>query len=58
MSGEVMDDVMMKGSCRGRAEAVVQCQCDIENAPARCDQAESCMFYSYYKCSQQWKRLA
>ena len=22
------------------------------------DDAEKCMFYSYYKCSKQWKRLA
>ena len=26
--------------------------------PERCEQAENCMFYSYYKCSKQWKRLA
>ena len=58
MAGEVMDDIMMKGNCKGRADAVVQCQCDIENAPKRCDQAEQCMFYSYYMCSRQWKRLA
>lgn len=58
MSGEVLDDVMIKGACQGKADAVVSCQCDIENAPARCEQAEHCMFYSYYKCSKQWKRLA
>ena len=58
MSDEVLDDVMMKGSCKGKAEAIVSCQCNIENAPTRCDQAENCMFYSYYKCSKQWKRLA
>lgn len=58
MSGEVLDDVMIKGSCRGKAEAVVKCQCNIESAPSRCDQAEHCMFYSYYKCSRHWKRLA
>ena len=58
MSGEVLDDVMIKGSCRGKAEAVVKCQCNIESAPSRRDQAEHCMFYSYYKCSRYWKRLA
>ena len=58
MSDEILDDVMIKGSCKGKAEAIVNCQCNIENAPARCEQAEHCMFYSYYKCSKQWKRLA
>ena len=58
MSREVLDDVMLKGACKGKAEAVVNCQCNIENAPVRCEQAENCMFYSYYKCSKQWKRLA
>lgn len=58
MSGEVLDDVMIKGSCHGKAEAIVNCQCNIEAAPSHCAQAENCMFYSYYKCSRQWKRLA
>ena len=58
MSREVLDDVMVKGACQGKADAVVNCQCNIESAPVRCDQAENCMFYSYYKCSKQWKRLA
>ena len=58
MSDEVLDDVMIKGSCKGKADAIVNCQCNIETAPSRCDQAEHCMFYSYYKCSKQWKRLA
>ena len=58
MSGEVLDEVMIKGDCQGKADAIVNCQCNIENAPKHCDQAEKCMFYSYYKCSQQWKRLA
>ncbi len=58
MSDEILDDVMIKGSCKGKAEAIVNCQCNIESAPARCEQAEHCMFYSYYKCSKQWKRLA
>ena len=58
MSDEVLDDVMIKGSCQGKADAIVNCQCNIESAPSRCDQAEHCMFYSYYKCSEQWKRLA
>ncbi len=58
MSREVVDDIMVKGNCRGRADAVVRCQRDIENAAVRCEQAENCMFYSYYKCSRQWKRLA
>jgi len=58
MSREVLDDVMIKGACKGKAEAVVNCQCNIESAPVRCEQAENCMFYSYYKCSKQWKRLA
>jgi len=58
MSREVLDDVMIKGACKGKAEAVVNCQCNIESAPVRCEQAENCMFYSYYKCSKQWQRLA
>ena len=55
MSDEVLDDVMIKGSCKGKADAIVNCQCNIESAPVRCEQAERCMFYSYYKCSKQWK---
>ncbi|MCD7708690.1 MAG: hypothetical protein LUI02_02320 [Clostridiales bacterium] len=58
MAGEVLDDVMIKGNCKGRADAVLECQCDIENAPNRCEEAEHCMYYSYYKCSKLWKRLA
>ena len=54
MSDEVLDDVMIKGSCKGKADAIVNCQCNIESAPVRCEQAERCMFYSYYKCSKQW----
>ena len=46
MSDEVLDDVMLKGNCKGKADAIVNCE-----------QAEHCMFYSYYKCSKQWKRL-
>ena len=57
MSDEVLDDVMIKGNCKGKADAIVNCQCSIETAPKRCEQAEHCMFYSYYKCSKQWKRL-
>lgn len=57
MSDEVLDDVMLKGRCKGKADAIVKCQCTIESAPARCEQAQNCMFYSYYKCSRQWKRL-
>ena len=57
MSDEVLDDVMLKGTCQGKADAIVNCQCNIESAPKRCSQAENCMFYSYYKCSKQWKRL-
>ena len=57
MSDEVLDDVMLKGNCKGKADAIVNCQCSIESAPKRCEQAEHCMFYSYYKCSKQWKRL-
>ena len=57
MSDEVLEYVIMKGNCKGKADAVVKCQCSIETAPSRCDQAEHCMFYSYYKCSKQWKRL-
>ena len=49
MSDEVLDDVMIKGSCKGKADAIVNCQCNIESAPVRCEQAERCMFYSYYK---------
>ena len=56
MSDEVLDDVMLKGNCKGKADAIVNCQCSIETAPKRCEQAEHCMFYSYYKCSKQWKR--
>jgi len=48
MSDEVLDDVMIKGSCKGKADAIVNCQCNIESAPVRCEQAERCMFYSYY----------
>ena len=58
MSREVLDDVMVKGACEGKPDKIVNCQCSIENAPVRCEQAEHCMFYSYYKCSKQWKRLA
>ena len=58
MSREVVDDVMVKGACKGKPDAIVNCQCNIENAPVRCAQAENCMYYSYYKCSKQWKRLA
>ena len=57
MSDEVLDDVMLKGNCKGKADAIVNCQCSIETAPKRCEQAEHCMFYSYDKCSKQWKRL-
>ena len=49
---------MINGACKGKADAIVNCQCNIESAPMRCEQAENCMFYSYYKCSKQWKRLA
>ena len=37
MSREVVDDVMVKGACKGKPEAIVNCQCNIENAPTRCD---------------------
>ena len=40
MSDEVLDDVMIKGSCKGKADAIVNCQCNIESAPVRCEQAE------------------
>ena len=30
MSDEVLDDVMIKGSCKGKADAIVNCQCNIE----------------------------
>ena len=46
MSDEVLDDVMIKGSCKGKADAIVNCQCNIESAPVRCEQAERCMFLS------------
>ena len=58
MTKEVLDDVMLKGKCKGKAEAVVRCQCNIENAPKDCPQAQNCMIYSYYKCAKYWKRLA
>ena len=58
MSDEVLDDVMIKGTCKGKAVAIVNGQCNIESAPKRCDQAEHCLFYSYYKRSKLWKRLA
>ena len=45
MSDEVLDDVMLKGNCKGKADAIVNCQCSIETAPKRCEQAEHCMFY-------------
>ena len=63
MSDEVLDDVMLNSAhdifeeIKGKADAIVNCQCSIETAPKRCEQAEHCMFYSYYKCSKQWKRL-
>ena len=57
MSDEVLDDVMLKGHCKGKPEAIVNCQCNIESAAKRCDQADKCMFYSYYKCSKLWKKL-
>ena len=57
MSDEVLDDVMLKGNCKGKADAIVNCQCSIETAPKRCEQAEHCMFYSYYKCSKQSQPL-
>ena len=40
MSDEILDDVMIKGSCKGKADAIVNCQCNIESAPTRCEQAE------------------
>lgn len=58
MADEVIDEIMLKGNCKGKADAIVKCQCNIENAPSRCEQAGKCMFYSYYKCSKHWKRLA
>ena len=42
MSDEVLDDVMLKGNCKGKADAIVNCQCNIETAPSRCEQAEHC----------------
>ena len=27
MSDEVLDDVMIKGNCKGKADAIVNCQC-------------------------------
>ena len=33
MSDEVLDDVMLKGNCKGKADAIVNCQCSIETAP-------------------------
>ena len=27
MSDEVLDDVMIMGSCKGKADAIVNCQC-------------------------------
>ena len=44
MSDEVLDDVMLKGNCKGKADAIVNCQCSIETAPKRCEQAEHCSF--------------
>ena len=35
MSDEVLDDVMLKGNCKGKADAIVNCQCSIETAPRR-----------------------
>ena len=58
MSDEVLDEVMIKGACKGKADAIVNCQCHIQDAKVRCEQADHCMFYSYYKCSKHWKRLA
>lgn len=57
MSDEVLDEVMLKGTCKGKPDAVIDCQCNIETAANRCKQAEHCMFYSYYKCSKKWQKL-
>ena len=49
MSDEVLDDVMLKGNCKGKADAIVNCQCSIETAPKRCEQAELSFFCSVKK---------
>ena len=44
MSDEVLDDVMLKGNCKGKADAIVNCQCSIETAPKRCEQRNTACF--------------
>ena len=35
MSDEILDDVMIKGSCKGKADAIVNCQCNIDAETTR-----------------------
>ena len=55
MSAQKLDEVMVNGACKGDAEKIVSCQCDSESAPARCPNAEDCMYYAYYKCTHRFK---
>ena len=32
MSDEVLDDVMIKGNCKGKADAIVNCRCALDIA--------------------------
>ncbi len=54
MSAIQLDEVMLQGTCKGDAEKIVDCQCHIESAPSRCENAEACLYYAYYKCKQQF----
>ena len=54
MSAIQLDEVMLEGACKGDAEQIVNCQCCIETAPQRCANADQCLYYAYYKCSQQF----
>jgi hypothetical protein len=54
MSVTPMDEVMVSGACKGDAEKIVSCQCNIETAPERCENAEQCLYYAYYRCSRRF----
>ncbi len=54
MSAEQLDEVMLEGACKGDADKIVYCQCNIESAPDRCENAEQCLYYAYYKCQKQF----
>ena len=57
MSDMQLDEVMVGGACGGDAEKIVRCQCNIETAPERCENAEQCLYYAYYKCTNRFNLL-